>query len=259
MRAFQLVPEPAHTSAQTRSSSVSEFMSGFSPATSSFAGAPRTRAGRRCRTARREAPRTPTPSAASISSARSYGWTVGTGCVIRPKTIRPDSSRSSSTGTMPLPVSSAITPSCSGAPRTNAVPRHGMPGERDLVCGVKMRIRTVPPSRGGSTKTVSEKPSSSASCLHRELVEVARVGEDGELVARERPVGEDVGDDVAKRTHRSQTTAPPMIGTCRPSDPRDPRELRPLTSLAAPRRAASAAAGREQPDRSSTRSVVPSP
>jgi len=34
--------------------------------------------------------------------------------------------------------------------------------------------------------------------LHRELVQVARVGEHGELVPGERCVGKDVGDDVAK-------------------------------------------------------------
>ena len=74
--------------------------------------------------------------------------------------------------------------------------------------------------------------------LHRQLVEVARVGEDGELVARERPVGEDVGEDVAKRTHRSQPTAAPMIGTQMRlflvrhahSDPGDPDSLRPLSA-----------------------------
>ena len=37
----------------------------------------------------------------------------------------------------------------------------------------------------------------------KELVgDVACVGEHGELVARERRVGEDVGDDVAKGRHR---------------------------------------------------------
>ena len=37
--------------------------------------------------------------------------------------------------------------------------------------------------------------------LHRQLVEVARVGEHGELVAGERHVGEDVADDVAEAAH----------------------------------------------------------
>ena len=75
---------------------------------------------RQLRALRRRAQRAARPRARMAA-------TVGTGWVIRPKTIRPASSRSSSTGTMPLPVSSAITPSCSGAPSTNAVPRHGCP------------------------------------------------------------------------------------------------------------------------------------
>ena len=37
--------------------------------------------------------------------------------------------------------------------------------------------------------------------LEQLLGDLARVGEDGELVARERRVGEDVGDDVAKVGH----------------------------------------------------------
>ena len=48
--------------------------------------------------------------------------------------------------------------------------------------------------------------------LHRQLVEVARVGEDGELVARERRVGEDVGEDVAERAHRPESILQP--GAC---------------------------------------------
>ena len=39
--------------------------------------------------------------------------------------------------------------------------------------------------------------------LHRQRVEVARVGEDGELVPREGRVGEHVGDDVAEAAHRT--------------------------------------------------------
>ena len=44
--------------------------------------------------------------------------------------------------------------------------------------------------------------------LHRHLVEVASVGEDGELVARERPVGEDVGEHVAERAHIGESIPP---------------------------------------------------
>ena len=48
-----------------------------------------------------------------------------------------------------------------------------MPGERQLwTLGVKMRIRTVPPCSGGSTKVVSEKPISSASACIVSLVEL---------------------------------------------------------------------------------------
>ena len=76
-------------------------MSGFSAATSSFARS-FTKAWRTplsyTSTGSSDAS---TPSAASSASARSKGATLGTGCVIRPNTIRPDSSRSSSTGTIP--------------------------------------------------------------------------------------------------------------------------------------------------------------
>ena len=58
--------------------------------------------------------------------------------------------------------------------------------------------------------------------LHRQLVEVAGVGEDGELVAGERRVREDVGDDVAERAHR-----PESILQARATDPRPPRPLGP--------------------------------
>ena len=92
-----------------------------------------------------------TPSAAKSSSTSAKASTVGTGWVIRPKTMRPDSSRSSSTGTIPRPVSSPIVPSWSGAPSTKAVPRTGCPANGSSVAGVKIRIRTFPPSRGGST------------------------------------------------------------------------------------------------------------
>ena len=75
---------------------------------------------------------------------------------MRPKTMRPDSSRSSTTGTMPMPHSSSITPSCSGAASTNAAPSVGWPANGISPDSVKMRIQACPPSRGGSTKTDSE-------------------------------------------------------------------------------------------------------
>ncbi len=42
--------------------------------------------------------------------------------------------------------------------------------------------------------------------LHRVGLDVTPVGEDGELVARQRRVGEDVRDDVAKRRHERDST-----------------------------------------------------
>ena len=163
--------------------------------------APRTRAGRRCRRPRpaarrprRRAPpaarprgRTARPSAPAASSSRRRSART------RPARARP--------GRCPAPVSSAITPSCSGAPRTNAVPRHGCPANGSSLRGVKIRIRTVPPSRGGRTNTRFGEAELERQLLHRHLVEVASVREDGELVARERPVGEDVGE------RRSETSA----------------------------------------------------
>ena len=72
-----------------------------------------------------------------------------------------------------------------------------------------MRTRAVPPSSAGRTKVVSEKPISERERLHRLVVELARVREDRELVARERGVGEDVDDDVAEASAR----AAPYPGT----------------------------------------------
>ena len=68
--------------------------------------------------------------------------------------------------------------------------------------GVKMRIRTSASSAcAGSTNTVSAKAISFASACIVSRVEVARVGEDRELVPGQRRVGEDVGDDVAELAH----------------------------------------------------------
>ena len=69
----------------------------------------------------------------------SNGTIVGIGCAIRPKTIRAPS-RSSSTGTTPLPVSSRISPSCIGPASTNAAPRVGCPANGTSTPGVKIRI-----------------------------------------------------------------------------------------------------------------------
>jgi len=108
-----------------------------------------------------------TPSVARSASASSSARTVGTGCCIRPNTRAPDSSRSSSTGTIPMPVSSSITPRWSGCARTQAVPRTGWPANDISWRGLKIRIRACPPASAGSTNVVSEKPISSASACMR--------------------------------------------------------------------------------------------
>src|SRR6266511_3943662 len=71
-------------------------------------------------------------------------------------------SRSSRTGTIPAPVSSRISPSCSGPASTNADPSVGCPANASSSRGVKMRIRACPPASGLYTKTVSLRFSSRA-------------------------------------------------------------------------------------------------
>ena len=89
----------------------------------------------------------------------------------------------------------------------------------------------MPPSRGGRTKTVSREPELERQLLHRHLVEVARVREDGELVARERPVREDVGEDVAKRAHIGESIGVRLFLVRHAhADPGDPDSLRPLSA-----------------------------
>ncbi len=72
-------------------------------------------------------------------------------------------SRSSVTGTIPLPVSRLITSSWSGPPSTNAAPSVGCPANCVSAVGVKMRIFACPPASAGYTNTVSENLVSSAS------------------------------------------------------------------------------------------------
>src|SRR5512134_1624981 len=103
------------------------------------------------------------PSAASNASGSGYGSTRGTGWTMRPKRSAPDSSRSSSTGTMPMPVSSSTTARWSGVPSTHAVPSVGCPAKGSSAAGVKIRMRAVPPPSAGRTNVVSEKPISRAS------------------------------------------------------------------------------------------------
>ena len=171
-------------------------------------------------------PERSTPSAASSSSARANGSHVGIGCSIQPKTIAAPS-RSSSTGTTPAPVSSRSTIFCSGPPSTNAAPSVGCPANGSSAAGVKIRIRTSASSAcGGSTNTVSEKLISLRERLHRQRVEIARVGEHRELVPRERRVGEDVGDDVAEAAHGDRSRPRRLYAWGGAPDPRPSRQGR---------------------------------
>ena len=113
-----------------------------------------------------------------------------------------------------------------------------VPGEQNLV----PRREDADPNRAPLARRKHEdrlgEPKLERQLLHREVVEVAGVGEDGELVARKRPVGEDIGEDVAKRTHRSQTTGASydrhsmrlFLVRHAHSDPGDPDSLRPLSA-----------------------------
>ena len=63
---------------------------------------------------------------------------------------------------MPIPHSSRISSSCSGAARTNAVPSVGWPANGSSTDGVKIRKRAWPSCSGGRTNVVSERFSSRA-------------------------------------------------------------------------------------------------
>ena len=136
------------------------------------------------------------------SSARSYGRHCGTGCVIQPNVMR-GPSRSSTNGHDARRRSRAGSPmSCSGCASTNAEPSVGMAGERqlrdrreDADPRVPARLGRKHEHRLREVHLARERPASSASSS------LAPVGEDGELVAGQRRVGEDVGDDVAVRAH----------------------------------------------------------
>src|SRR5437763_2636998 len=64
-------------------------------------------------------------------------------------------------------------------------------------------------------------------CLHRPIVEAARIGEDRELVPGERPVGKDVHDDAAERLHGANSRFRRRLS------PRERRLLRSLQTTAA--------------------------
>ena len=163
----------------------------------------RRRASLRCRTARPAAP-TRHPEGVEQRRPSANGSTVGTAAPSgrrRSDRIRPARARP---GTLPRPVSSVITPSCSGAPSTNAVPSVGCPANGSSKVGVKIRIRDVAAALGREDEHRLAEADLERERLHRLVVQPARVGEDGELVSRQGRVGEDVGDDVAERLHRLQ-------------------------------------------------------
>ncbi len=58
-------------------------------------------------------------------------------------------SRSSTTGTRPMPVSSTIVGSCIGPASTNALPSTGWPANGSSLNGVKIRILALPPAVAG--------------------------------------------------------------------------------------------------------------
>ena len=119
-----------------------------------------------------------------LGARSANGSTVGIGCSIQPKTIRAPS-RSSSTGTMPAPRLEPDHVELQRPAEHEGRAEHRVAGERQLG-----RRREDPdphvPVRlaAGSTNTVSEKFISRASGCSVLVGELARVGEDGELVAR---------------------------------------------------------------------------
>ena len=141
------------------------------------------------------------PSRASSSSAlaRTAPPTNG-GCRIQPKATR-EPSRSSRTGTTPAPVSSQSSSSWSGPREHERRPEHRMPGERKLERRREDADPGVPVARGRVDEDGLGEVDLARQRLEPFLGDLARVGEDGELVAGERNVGEDVGDDVAERGH----------------------------------------------------------
>ena len=203
IRTFQSEPEPAKQLAIT-SRSVSAVRSGCREATSSRVRRPTYVNSRPLSYRSTGTIDVSTPSATSSASTWGYGSTVGTGCVIRPKTILPESSRSSSIGTTPRPVSSAMRPFCRGPASTNAVPSTGCPANGSSVRGVKILIRTSPSPSAGSTNTVSEKLISRASaCIVCESSSRASVNTASWLPASGRSV------KTSATTYRSVRTSPP--------------------------------------------------
>ena len=102
----------------------------------------------------------------------------------------------------PAPVSSRITIFCSGPPSTKADAEGRVAGERQLVGGREDAYPYVGilGLRREHEDRLREVHLLARACIV-ERVEVTGVGEDRELVAGERLVGEDIGDDVAELAH----------------------------------------------------------
>ena len=105
-----------------------------------------------------------------------------------------------------------------------------MAGKRNLAA----RREDPDPNRAALARRQDEdalaEPELERQLLHRHLVEVARVREDGELVARERAVREDVGEDVAKRAHIGESIGVRLFLVRHAhAEPGDPDSLRPLS------------------------------
>src|SRR5262245_37020497 len=126
---------------------------------------------------------------------------VGTGWAMRPKARAPASSRSISTGTVPAPVSSSMTPRCSGCARIHAVPSTGWPANRISASGLKIADTRSPARLRGKHERGLREADLLRERLHELALDLAGIREHGELVPSERGVREDVHDDVAQRRH----------------------------------------------------------
>ena len=125
--------------------------------------------------------------------ARGRRSTCGIGCCIVPRTIRPDSSRSSVTGTLPARRLQLDHAELERRAEHERRAERGMPGEPHL----DLRVEDPDPDGAAALGRQDEDGLGEADLerepLHRLGVQPARIGEDRELVARQRCVGEDVG------------------------------------------------------------------
>ena len=80
-------------------------------------------------------------------------------------------------------------------------PEDGMACERQLRERREDPDARVPAGLGGKNEDRFGEVHLLCEPLHRQVVEIAAVGEDRELIARQRRVREDIGNDVTKRAH----------------------------------------------------------